>query len=108
MGTPIDLYVYPGMQVVLLPSNVTTKVTLTPMLATDVIPPGASTIPPQAPTAPPPVAHLAAAEVMANLQQTTDLAARALSESVAAHEAAYLAAAPVFTVTPTGQTLGPK
>ncbi len=104
MGTPVDLYIYPGMP---FQFQVLTKITMTPLGPTDTIPAGALTVPPSAsPLAP--VAHLAAAEVMANLKQTTDIAAKALSESAAAQEVIYNASAPIFTISPTGQTSGPK
>ncbi len=98
MATPIDLYVHPG---IAIKFEVLTKVTMTPLTAADVIPPGAITVPPQAPASP-------AAAIMANLQDAAVVAAQAAAQEAQQAAAAYLAAAPVYSVTPTGQTSGPK
>lgn len=103
MGTPVDLYVYPG---IAINFQVLSKITMTPLGPGDTIPTGAITVPPPAPA--PAAAAAMAHAVMANLAESAAVAEKAVTESVHAQEAAYLAAAPVFTVGPTGQTTGPK
>ncbi len=95
MGPPIEYYVHPGVAVKF---EVLTKMIMQPMTATDAIPPGANTIPPQASVHP----------VSESLARSAVVAAQAVADSVRAQEEVYLSQAPAYTVTPTGQTTGPK